>query len=75
MVTVKNNAALSIGDLGFANAAKMDFRMKPDAPVFAKVPGFQTIPFEKIGLYTDELRPALPEHPSGHTTSEWHRDK
>ena len=75
VVTVKNNAALSIGDLGFANAAKMDFRMKPDAPVFAKVPGFQTIPFEKIGLYTDELRPALPEHPSGHTTSEWHRDK
>jgi Right handed beta helix region len=75
VVTVKNNAALSIDDLGFSNAAKLDFRMKPDAPVFAKVPGFQAIPFEKIGLYTDELRPVLPKHPSGHTSSEWHREK
>ena len=62
-------------DMGFADAEKLDFRMSADALVFTKVPGFAAIPFEKIGLYVDEHRKTLPEHPSGHTTSEWHRDR
>lgn len=70
-----NNAALTMDDMGFKNAAKLDFRMSGDAPAFQKVPGFEAIPFEKIGLHTDEHRTKLPEHPSGHTTSEWHRDR
>ena len=45
---------------GFADAAKGDFRLRPDAEVFARLPGFKPIPFEKIGLYVDELRPGLP---------------
>lgn len=45
---------------GFVNAAKGDFRLRPNAEVFVKLPGFQPIPFEKIGLYADELRPAPP---------------
>ncbi len=45
---------------GFVDAAKGDFRLQPNAEVFARLAGFQPIPFEKIGLYTDELRPTLP---------------
>ena len=47
-------------DPGFLSLAKMDFRLKPDAPLFKDLPGFQTIPFEKIGLYLDEYRRRLP---------------
>ena len=46
--------------MGFADAATLDFRMKAGAPVFQKVPGFQAIPFEKIGLQTNNLRPTIP---------------
>lgn len=73
VVTLKDNAALTMEDMGFADAAKMDFRMSSDAPVFKKLPGFEAIPFAKIGLYVNELRKILPEHPSGHTHSEWHQ--
>jgi hypothetical protein len=37
-------------DPGFVNAAKGDFRLRPDAETFRRLPGFQPIPFEKIGL-------------------------
>ncbi len=36
-------------DPGFVNAEAMDFRLKPDAEVYKALPGFQPIPFEKIG--------------------------
>jgi hypothetical protein len=48
-------------DPGFVNAGKGDFRLKPNAEVFRRLPGFKPIPFEKMGLYRDELRPSLPE--------------
>jgi hypothetical protein len=73
VVTVQDNAALTMDDMGFANAGKLDFRMSPDAPVFKKVPGFAAIPFEKIGLYRDEMRPTLPVHHAGHSVSQWHQ--
>jgi parallel beta-helix repeat protein len=75
VVTVKDNAALMLEDMDFANADNLDFRMAADAPVLNKVPGFAAIPFEKIGLYVDEHRTKLPSHQSGHATSEWHRDR
>ena len=75
VVTLKDNAALTMEGMNFADAEKMDFRIGADAPVFKKVPGFEAIPFEKIGLYVDEHREKLPAHESGHTTSEWHRDR
>jgi hypothetical protein len=37
-------------DPGFADAARGDFRLRPAAEVFQRLPGFQPIPFEKIGL-------------------------
>ena len=38
----------------------MNFQLKPDSIVFTKMPGFQRIPFDSIGLYTDEYRQMLP---------------
>ena len=41
-------------DPGFVDAAGMNFQLKADSAVWTKIPGFQRIPFEWIGLYTDE---------------------
>ncbi len=70
-MTVRDNVALPLEDLGFADPGKLDFRMNPNAPIFKKVPGFEPIPFEKIGLYVNELRPALPPHPAGNSQPSW----
>ena len=37
-------------DPGFVDAAKGDFTLRSDAPVFAHIPGFPKIPFTEIGL-------------------------
>ena len=42
-------------DPGFAAPGKLDFRLAPDAPIFARS-SFRRIPFERIGLYEHELR-------------------
>lgn len=44
-------------DPGFVNAAKGDFRLKLNSDVFTKLPGFKPVPFAKMGLYENELRP------------------
>ncbi|MBI2302155.1 MAG: hypothetical protein HYU66_24895, partial [Armatimonadetes bacterium] len=41
-------------------AAHGDFRFRREAPVFRHLPSFAPIPFEKIGLYADALRPKPP---------------
>jgi hypothetical protein len=46
-------------DPGFVAAAKGDFRLRPDAPLFARI-GFRQIPVEEIGLYEDEYRATWP---------------
>ena len=46
-------------DPGFVDYAKLDFALREDAAVFERIPGFEPIPFEKIGLYRDEYRDAL----------------
>ena len=48
---------------GFVNARKGDFRLKPNSEVFERLPGFKPIPFQKMGLYADELRPNPPKEP------------
>jgi hypothetical protein len=35
---------------GFVNEEKMDFKLKKNAKVFSEIPGFQDIPFDKIGV-------------------------
>lgn len=47
-------------DPGFVDADHGDFRLKPDSEVFSKLPGFQPIPFDKMGLVQSPLRPVLP---------------
>jgi hypothetical protein len=32
------------------DASRGDFRLRPDAEVLKRLPGFRPIPFEKIGL-------------------------
>ena len=51
------------GDPGFVDAANGDYRLRPDSEVYKRLPGFEPIPFEKMGLVADELRPTLPREP------------
>jgi len=46
-------------DPGFVDMAKMNFQLKDDSVVYKKVPGFQKIPFKKIGLFKDVFRVEL----------------
>ena len=46
-------------DPGFVNAAKLDFRLRDDSKAFTKIPGFEKIPLDQIGLQRDEFRRRL----------------
>jgi hypothetical protein len=46
-------------DPGFIDRATDNFGLKEDAAVFDQIPGFERIPFEKIGIYADEYRTRL----------------
>lgn len=43
-------------DVGFIDYKNLDLNLKNDAQLFMDFPGFQSIPFNKIGLFTDEYR-------------------
>ena len=49
------NAEYAAADPGFVDAAKGDFRLKPDAELLRRI-AFRPIPVEEIGLYQDEYR-------------------
>jgi hypothetical protein len=51
-------------DPGFVDPGAMDFGLRDGSIVFRTVKGFQGIPFDRIGLVCDELRPALPSRVS-----------
>ena len=72
---VRDNVAIACGnnhgaadlktyenDPGFVNQATMNLSLREDAAVFADVAQFARIPFPRIGLYVDKLRPALPPY-------------
>ena len=44
-----------VDDPGFVDVAKKDFRLREDSAVL-KLPGWEPIPFERIGLRDDEYR-------------------
>lgn len=52
---VTNNPVFN-GDPGFVDLCALDFRLRPDAPVFAQLPDFHAPDFEKMGLYDSPLR-------------------
>jgi hypothetical protein len=45
---------------GFADPANMDFRIQSGSQLSRELPGFQSIPVGKIGLYVDAYRRTLP---------------
>lgn len=47
-------------DPGFVDRNAMNFQLRTDSPVHQKVAGFQSIPFDQIGLKKDEYRTAIP---------------
>ena len=54
---IDNNLDLATyEEAGFVNAGALDFRLREDSRVFDDVPGFERIPFDKIGLYKDDSR-------------------
>ncbi|MBN2309538.1 MAG: hypothetical protein JXR94_11235, partial [Candidatus Hydrogenedentes bacterium] len=55
----ERNYATTAGDPVFADGTREDFRIRDLAAVQAKVPGFEPIPFEEIGPYLDDYRPAV----------------
>lgn len=57
--TVGDNLALDT-DPGFADPARLDFSLKPDAALYKQLPSFKPIPFKQIGVYLDEYRKVLP---------------
>ncbi len=48
-------------DLGFQSARTGNYTLRKSALLLQKLPSFQAIPFEKIGLFRDEYRRQLPE--------------
>jgi len=47
-------------DPGFVDMADGDYTLREDSEVFRRLPGFEPIPFRKMGLYRDEFRSNLP---------------
>ncbi len=43
-------------DPGFVDLAGLDLRLQADSVVFDNIPDFEPIPFEEIGLYSDQYR-------------------
>jgi hypothetical protein len=54
-----DNVEYRDADPGFVDAARGDFRLRPDAPVLARIP-FRPFPLEAIGLYPDPYRARWP---------------
>ncbi|MDN5210861.1 right-handed parallel beta-helix repeat-containing protein [Fulvivirgaceae bacterium BMA12] len=47
------------GDPGFENFQQQNFMLKEDSKVYKKLPDFEKIPFDRMGLYEDEFRKNL----------------
>ena len=57
-------------DPGFVDAAKGDWRLKPDAAPYGDI-GFRPIPMEEIGLYQDTFRSGLPANVKAEAKQTW----
>ncbi len=47
---------IAVQNPGFVDLENLNLQLKDDSVVYQKIPGFEKIPFEKIGLYSDEYR-------------------
>jgi len=48
-------------DPGFVDMARGDFSLRPESEVYRRLPGFKPIPFRRIGLVANDLRPNPPK--------------
>jgi hypothetical protein len=62
---IRSNVALSAADAGPIDPEKLGFGWKSDSAVYKKLPEFQPIPWEKIGLERDRYRRHLPDRNVG----------
>ncbi|PXX23027.1 right-handed parallel beta-helix repeat-containing protein [Arenibacter sp. ARW7G5Y1] len=46
-------------DPGFVDFKNENFNLRTDSEVFNKIPGFEALPFDKMGLYIDEYRKSI----------------
>ena len=60
---IMNNWVMRDEDPGFVDAGQLNFQLRDDSVIPKRIEGFQPIPFERIGLVKDALRPVLPEKP------------
>jgi alpha-L-fucosidase 2 len=56
----KNNWSTET-DPGFVNMAEGNFALTEDASVYTQIPGFEPVPFSRMGLFTDPWRKAIPK--------------
>jgi parallel beta-helix repeat protein len=47
------------GDPGFIDYASGNFNLKPNSEVFEKIPEFEQLPFDEMGLYIDQYRTSI----------------
>lgn len=66
----KSNNFETAEDPGFVDAENMNFALKDDSVVYEKIPGFEKIPFEKIGIKkaAAEEKPVVYIVPNSHAT-------
>ena len=64
------NGVFAQEDPGFIDAAKGDYRLNPEAGLFATV-GFRPIPLEQIGLYEDRYRASWPVEVTPEPVPDW----
>lgn len=64
------NGVYTDQDPGFVDAAKGDYRLKPNAPILSGV-GFRPIPGDEIGLYQDPYRASWPVVTTPVAVPEW----
>ena len=55
---VEGNLDLGKSSPGFVDEVHNDFRLRPDAVVFERLPGFKPLPFDQMGLVKDAYRSA-----------------
>ena len=46
-------------DPGFVDYINENFNLRTDSEVFTKIPGFEPVPFDKMGLYIDDYRKSI----------------
>ena len=49
-------------DPGFVDYKNENFNLKRDSKVFKKIPEFKALPFDEMGLYTDQYRENISEN-------------